>query len=81
MQNFGGENFDDSTSICQIRQTFPPSKFSAIQYVNLNTVPSYPCYNSYIATHSPSIITPVVVLLLPVVVDTITLMEKYPGVL
>ena len=25
MQNFGRENFDDSTSIRQIRQTFPPS--------------------------------------------------------
>ena len=27
MQNLIRENFDDSTSICQIRQTFPPSKF------------------------------------------------------
>ena len=32
MQNFGRENFDDSTCICQIRQTFPPSKFYAIRY-------------------------------------------------
>ena len=33
MQNFGRENFDDSTCICQIRHTFPPSKFYAIRYL------------------------------------------------
>ena len=27
-KNFGRENFDDSTSIRQIHQTFPPSKFA-----------------------------------------------------
>ena len=30
VQNFGRKNFDDSTCTCQIRQTFPPSKFCAI---------------------------------------------------
>ena len=34
MQNFGRENFDDSTCIRQIRQTFPPSKFYAIWYAH-----------------------------------------------
>ena len=29
---FWQENFDDSTCTCQIRQTFPPSKFYAIRY-------------------------------------------------
>ena len=33
MQNFGRENFDDSTCIRQIRQTFPLSKFYAIRYI------------------------------------------------
>ena len=32
MQNFGRVNFDDSTCIRQIRQTFPPSKFYAVRY-------------------------------------------------
>ena len=32
MQNFGRENFDNSTSIRQIRRTFPPSKFCNIWY-------------------------------------------------
>ena len=36
MQNFGRENFDDSTCIQQIRQTFPPSKFYAIGYLCIN---------------------------------------------
>ena len=35
MQNFGKENFDDSTCIRQICQTFPPSKFYAIWYYTL----------------------------------------------
>ena len=33
VQNFGRKNFDDSTCTRQIRQTFPPSKFYAIQYL------------------------------------------------
>ena len=33
MQSFCRENFDDSTSIRQIRQTFPPSKLCAIRYM------------------------------------------------
>ena len=32
VQNFGRENFDDSTRTHQIRHTFPPSKFCAIRY-------------------------------------------------
>ena len=32
MQNFGRKNFDDSTCVRQIRQTFPLSKFYAIRY-------------------------------------------------
>ena len=31
MQNFGRKNFDYSTCACQIRHTFPPSKFYAIR--------------------------------------------------
>ena len=33
VQNFGWKNFDDSTSIGQIHQTFPPSKFCTIAMV------------------------------------------------
>ena len=36
MQNFGRENFDNSKFICQIGQTFPPSKFCTILYTNTN---------------------------------------------
>ena len=32
VQNFGRKNFDDLTYTCQIRRTFPPSKFCAIRY-------------------------------------------------
>ena len=32
MQNLGSKNFDDSTYIRHICQTFPPSKFYAIRY-------------------------------------------------
>ena len=38
MQNFGRENFDDSTCIREIRQTFPPSKFYAIWYEEYHPV-------------------------------------------
>ena len=34
MQNFGRENFDDSTHTRQICQNFPPSKFYVIQYMS-----------------------------------------------
>ena len=33
VQNFGRKNFDDSRCTRQIRQTFPPSKFYAMQYL------------------------------------------------
>ena len=38
VQNFGRENFDDSTCTHQIRQTFPPSKFCAIRYSIRNVI-------------------------------------------
>ena len=38
MQNFGGKNFDNSTCIRQIRQTFLSSKFYAIRYYVTNFI-------------------------------------------
>ena len=35
MQNFGTKNFDDSTSIHQIHQSFPLSKFYTIRYSSI----------------------------------------------
>ena len=37
MQSFGGQNFDDSISIRQIRRTFSPSKLCAIRYFQGST--------------------------------------------
>ena len=50
MQNLGRKNFDDSTCIRQICQTFPPSKCYAIRYV-FNKVP-----NNNNVTHTANIV-------------------------
>ena len=32
--NIGGENFGELPIVCQIRQNFPPPKFSHVRYIN-----------------------------------------------